>query len=184
MKEELLIRSCAPTLAGLKTGSIFTCPCENRECLLNSIRTLNRKLVKKGLRLLPLRFTESKALIYLYRPGKLRKDFARDSAADLLRCHGYDPERCEKCVRQLACKLRTQPDFPHEIGLFLGYPPEDVAGFISQGPDCCKVSGCWKVYGDEASARKTFAQFKKCTRVYCQQHANGAKLERLAVAKQ
>lgn len=183
MKEELLIRSCAPTLAGLKTGSIFTCPCNSREELLNTIRILNRKLVKKGLRLLPLRFTQAKALIYLYRPGKLRRDFSQDAAADLLRCHGYEPERCEHCVKQLACKLRTESEFPHEIGLFLGYPPEDVAGFISHGPDCCKCTGCWKVYGDEEAARKTFAQFKKCTRIYCQQHAKGAQLDRLAVAK-
>lgn len=182
MNEELLVRSCAPTLAGLKTGSIFTCPYASRESLLEDIRRLNKTLVKKGLRLLPLRFSETKALIYLYRPGKLRKDLKDDTAASLLRCHGYDPQKCEKCVRQLACKLRSQSEFPHEIGLFLGYPPEDVEGFISLGPDCCKCTGCWKVYGDEQAAKKKFSQFKKCTRVYCQQHNKGAALERLTVA--
>ena len=37
MNEELLVRSCAPTLAGLKTGSIFTCPYDNREALLEDM---------------------------------------------------------------------------------------------------------------------------------------------------
>ena len=184
MEEELLIRSCAPTLAGLKTGSLFTCPCHNRDSLLKAIRSLNQKFVKKGLRLLPLRFTENKALIYLYRPGKLRKDLRQQTAASVLRCHGYNPERCEHCVKRLACKLRTEAAFPHEIGLFLGYPPEDVEGFITKGPDQCKFTGCWKVYGDAEAARKKFAQYKKCTRVYCQQHAKGAQLERLAVSTQ
>jgi len=184
MEEERLVRNCAPTLAGLKTGSIFTCPYHSREQLLESIRTLNLKFAKKGLRLLPLRFSESKALVYLYRPGKLRQDLSQDSAASLLRCHGYDPERCEHCVKQLACKLRSQEDFPHEIGLFLGYPVEDVEGFIQKGPDCCKLTGCWKVYGDAESASRKFAQYKKCTQIYCQQHARGAKLERLTVATQ
>ena len=44
MSEEILIRQGAPTLAGIKTGSLFPCPCENREALLTDIRQLNRRL--------------------------------------------------------------------------------------------------------------------------------------------
>ena len=68
MNEAYLIRHCAPTLAGLKTGSLFTCPYESREDLLESVRQLNSQLRPKGLRLLPLRFSDSKALIYLSVP--------------------------------------------------------------------------------------------------------------------
>lgn len=45
MSEEILIRQGAPTLAGIKTGSLFPCPCEDREDLLADIRRLNRRLV-------------------------------------------------------------------------------------------------------------------------------------------
>ena len=182
MSEEYLIRNCAPTLAGLKTGSMFTCPCEDRETLLATIRQLNRRLRAKGLRLLPLRFSDAKALLYLFRPAKLRRDLSQTEAEALLRRHGYDTGSCEKCVVQLAKKLRRKEEFPHEIGLFLGYPPEDVQGFICQGPDCCKCTGCWKVYGDEEAARKKFAQFKHCTSVYCKRWAEKGNLDRLAVA--
>ena len=48
MSEEILIRQGAPTLAGIKTGSLFPCPCENREALLTDIRQLNRRLSPKG----------------------------------------------------------------------------------------------------------------------------------------
>ena len=58
MSEEILIRQGAPTLAGIKTGSLFPCPCEDRENLLTDIRRLNRLLVPKGLCLLPIRFLE------------------------------------------------------------------------------------------------------------------------------
>ena len=142
MSEDHIIRNCAPTLAGLKTGSLFTCPDETREALLESVRQLNRRLACKGLRILPLRFSERKALIYLYRPAQLRHDLSHDTAARLLRRQGYDTASCEGCVAHLVKKLRQQEDFPHEIGLFLGYPPEDVHGFIEQGPDCCKCTGC------------------------------------------
>ena len=45
-----------------------------------------------------------------------------------------------------------------------------------------KFVGCWKVYGDEKSAKKQFARYKKCTDVYCSQWANGKSIERLTVA--
>lgn len=182
MSEEHLIRNCAPTLAGLKTGNMFTCPCRDRKSLLDSVRQLNRRLRSKGLLLLPLRFSEQKALLYLFRPAKLKQDLSQKTAEQLLRCHGYETGSCEKCVAHLIRKLRHREEFPHEIGLFLGYPPEDVQGFICQGPDLCKCCGCWKVYGDEAAAQKKFAQFKHCTNVYCKRWAETGDLDRLAVA--
>ena len=42
MSEEILIRQGAPTLAGIKTGSLFPCPCDDREALLDDVRRLNR----------------------------------------------------------------------------------------------------------------------------------------------
>lgn len=182
MSEDCIVRNCAPTLAGLKTGSLFTCPYTSKQVLLDSVRQLNKRLTSKGLRCLPLRFSQKKALIYLYRPAMLRCDLSRESAAALLQSRGYDTGSCERCVVRLAKKLREQEEFPHEIGLFLGYPPEDVHGFMEQGPDLCKISGCWKVYGDEASAQKKFAQYKLCTRLYCQQWAKRPDIDRLTVA--
>ena len=43
MSEEILIRQGAPTLAGIKTGSLFPCPCDDREALLTDVRRLNRR---------------------------------------------------------------------------------------------------------------------------------------------
>ena len=182
MPEDYLVRNCAPTLAGLKTDSIFTYPFTSKSALLDSIRAINRRLSGKGLRLLPLRFSEKKALIYLYRPASLRRDLACADAARLLRRNGYNTDSCEKCLVHLIRRLRAQEDFPHEIGLFLGYPVEDVHGFIEKGPECCKCTGCWKVYGDEEAAKKKFAQYKKCTRVYCDQWAKGKAIEQLTVS--
>ena len=62
MSEENVVRLCAPTLAGIKTGSLFPCPYENRETLLMEIRQYNQELVPKGLCLLPQRFTDKSAL--------------------------------------------------------------------------------------------------------------------------
>lgn len=178
MSEELIVRHCAPTLANLKTGSLFVCPITDRPSFFSSLRSLNELLVPKGLRALPLRIREHSALVYLYRPSRLKKDLEDPAAIKILQDHGYS---CYgKCLPKLIERVRASEEFPHEIGLFLGYPPEDVQGFLDHRP--CKCSGCWKVYGDENKAKKTFDLYKKCERVYCHQLARGIDIERLTVA--
>lgn len=178
MSEELIVRHCAPTLANLKTGSLFVCPITDRPSFFSSLRSLNELLVPKGLRALPLRIREYSALVYLYRPSRLKKDLEDPAAIKILQDHGYS---CYgKCLPRLIERVRASEEFPHEIGLFLGYPPEDVQGFLEHRP--CKCSGCWKVYGDENKAKKTFDLYKKCERVYCQQLAQGIDIKRLTVA--
>ena len=130
MSEENVVRLCAPTLAGIKTGSLFPCPFENRETLLMEIRQYNQVLVPKGLCLLPLRFTDKSALLYLYRPRDLERDLQDRLAAEILQHAGYVCGSSEQCLMKLIERLRAYDEFPHEIGLFLSYPPEDVKGFI------------------------------------------------------
>lgn len=182
MSEDYIIRNCAPTLAGLKTGNIFVCPYESKATVMDTVRDLNRRLGPKGLRVLPLRFTEKGALIYIYRPSKLSADLSHSTADAILRRHGYRTGSCGQCIVQLIRRLQEQDEFPHEIGLFLGYPPEDVDGFIENRACDCKCVGCWKVYGNEEEAKKKFAQYKKCTRVYWDQWVKGKAIERLTVA--
>lgn len=182
MSDELIIRNCSPTLAGIKTGSIFSCPYRSGKELMDDIRSLNRRLVPKGLRVLPLRRTEKRALIYVFRANDLRRDLSNQAVIELLQKRGYQDIRLEPCVRQLIGRLRENGEFPHEIGVFLGYPPEDVCGFIENKACGQKCVGCWKVYGDEKTARRTFEKYKKCTRVYCSQWEKGKSIERLTVA--
>ncbi len=182
MSEELIIQHCSPTLAGLKTGSLFTCKLASESALHKELRQFNRRLRPKGVRILPLRCSGERALIYAYRPGKLCADLSDNCARKLLQARGYHCENPEQCVALLARRVQTCADFPHEIGLFLGYPPEDVAGFIENRAGGFKCCGCWKVYGDIARAEKLFSLYKKCTDIYRAQWANGKSVERLTVA--
>ena len=54
MSEEMVVRQAAPTLAGIKTGSLFPCPCTEKDVLLREIRAFNRHYLSRGLCLLPL----------------------------------------------------------------------------------------------------------------------------------
>ena len=141
MSEKLIIDHCSPTLAGIKTANLFNCPCENRKELNDTLRELNTRLVPKGLRIVPVKYMENRALIYIYRPEKLKSDLENAEADALLREKCYPTGNADKCVAELVRRFRSQGGFPHEIGLFLGYEPEDVDGFIHLGPGKAKNSG-------------------------------------------
>ena len=182
MSEAMVVRQAAPTLAGIKTGSLFPCPCTEKETLLEEIRAFNRRYLSRGLCLLPLRFTEGKALLYLYRPAALRRDLRGQTAEALLADAGYPCGSCGRCVAQLVRRMRGSAEFPHEVGLFLSYPPEDVQGFIDHRACDFKCAGLWKVYSDEERAQRLFTRFKRCTEDYCARWQAGSDIGQLAVA--
>ena len=182
MPEDVIVRQGAPTLAGIKTGSLFCCPVAQGEDVAESVREMNARLVPRGARMIPLRRTEESVLLYVYRPRMLRDDLQNALAEKLLAERVYPVESSEKCVAELARRMNAQSAFPHEIGLFLGYPPEDVRGFIENGARGCKCVGCWKVYGDPEQAQKCFDLYQRCTESYCRQWSRGASIGGLTVA--
>ena len=182
MSEKTLVRHCSPTLAGIKTGSLFTAEATDADALRQTLRRYNRTLGAKGVRLLPLRWRNGRALLYVYRPARLTQDLQADGARQLLRRCGYPTEDATRCVVRLMHRVCEGPEFPHEIGLFLGYPPEDVRGFIENETRNYKFTGYWKVYGDEERSRALFDKFERCTRCYLASWARGTGVERLALA--
>ena len=183
MSEENFVFHCAPTLAGIKCGSLFTSPCSSRAQAEDSIRRLNRRLVGKGLRVIPLRYLEGKVLVYVYRPAGLERELQGELARSILAREGYTPAGADGAVMQLLRRFQSGGEFPHEIGLFLGYPAEDVLGFMENLGKNCKMVGTWKVYGDVEKARSRFEAYRSCTGELCRRlRVGGDSLEQLAVA--
>ncbi len=181
MSEALIVRHCSPTLAGLKTANMFNYSYKDEAELRESIRTVNVMLKDKGVRMIPLRVSNGRALIYVYRPKKLENDLKSPLSGAILASCGYDGGSVPKLIKGLIDRLGGEEDFPHEIGLFLGYPPEDVRCFMCDRNSGCRCVGCWKAYTNEKEAEKTFARFKKCTDVYCRKLIEGFSLSRLTV---
>ena len=182
MSEETVVRHCSPTLAGLKTGSLLTAAFSSEADLHDTVRKLNKLLTKKGLRVLPLRYRDHRGLIYMYRPSKLSEDLQDSAAARLLRACGYPEASSEQRINHLRKRLSENREFPHEIGLFLGYPPADVEGFILNGARHSKLAGVWKVYGNVEEAQRQFAAFRHCTAQFLATFHMHGSLEKLAVS--
>ena len=191
MSEDLIVRHCAPTLAGLKTGNMFRASFADEGELDAELERLNLILTDKGLRITALRIDCQvncgkcgiRALMYIYRPGQLQSDLDEEEAKAILSAFGYEDGDHEICIRRLTDRICECEEFPHEVGLFLGYPPEDVKGFIELGGRQSKASGYWKVYGDVDRAQKQFERFSKCTGVYLKCLERGLPFTKLAVKK-
>lgn len=184
MSEETLIHFCSPTLAGIKTGNLFSSRFETKESMLHEIRGFNEILAPKGMIILPLLYDTDtgRGLIYVYRPVRLARDLEQKDAADILKKAGYTKGTPEQLIQELKGRITESGQFPHEIGLFLSYPPEDVRGFMEHHAADCKCVGTWKVYGDEQSAKKTFEKYSRCQSIYQKCWQSGMNFSKLAVS--
>ena len=177
-----LIEYCSPTLASIKAGSLFAVEPEDWQDFFTEAAALRRRLLPKGLQLRIVRCSSRRALCYLYRPAQLSAILHDEKTRRFLAAEGYRGTDEKEILDELCRKLVKGGAFPHEIGVFLGYPLGDVIGFIQNKGQNCLCSGCWKVYSDECAARRTFERYRRCKRLYAQRFREGFPLSRLAVA--
>lgn len=182
MSYEFIISQCSPTLAGIKVSNLFSYTLKKGENIQIQIQRMNTLFNNKGLYFKVLRLNEeNRALIYVYRKKQLEKILSEKKIQEFLSEYDYDNYSVESCMKKLEIHL-TKKDFPHEIGIFLGYPLDDIRAFIVHKGLNYKCVGCWKVYNDECNAQKTFDKFKKCKAVYCRKYAEGFDIFKLTVA--
>lgn len=182
MFEKYLIRHCSPTLAGIKMSNLFTYYFSSEKVMLEEVKNCNIQLKHKGIIVSVLKKKDNKALIYVYRKNKLSQVLCEGRIAKFLKNCGYTMITADKSLAILKHRISDNMDFPHEIGVFLGYPIEDVIGFIENSGRNCKCLGCWKVYCNECEAKKVFERYKKCTSVYMNLYDCGTPVTKLAVA--
>lgn len=182
MIEKYLIEHCSPTLASLKTANLFSLSLKTEENADVQILQWCRLLAPKGIALYVLRRTEKDLLIYVFRRSMLKADLQKPGVAEFLSEYGYAGTDPDQALQRLSARLACCSAFPHEIGIFLGYPLDDVKGFITYGGRNCKCSGCWQAYGNEQEAQRTFKKFNKCRAVYKKHWLAGRSVLQLAVA--
>ncbi len=127
---------------------------------------------KKCLRLCNANFTGSspvafvvvkcngeKKQLFIYHKEKLRFVLMNAQNRRCLIELGYPKDgSVETYVRLLVEKLRGA-QFPHESGLFFGYPLKDVYGFMGKAIPYRKTMG-WRMYGDTRASEKIYYQFR------------------------
>lgn len=179
--EKQLIEQCSATLASLKSASLFRTNVPST-LLAEWIARWNERLCDKGVSLCVLWSDENASLVYVCRRSHLQSDLNAPGVTRFLRAYGYEDTDAAAAVAHLRARFAECRGFPHEIGVFLGYPLGDVIGFIDNGGKNAKCTGCWKVYCDECRAKTLFARFRKCRDVYSRLWRAGTSVRRLTVA--
>ncbi len=77
-------------------------------------------------------------------------------------------------------RLNAENGYPHEIGIFLRFPLDDVKGFIQKYP--CYFIGYWKVYSNVEKTRQLFKQFDKCRDELLNSIYSGRRIENLLMS--
>ena len=176
--EELLARQCAPTFTGLKAASLVAFQKDRFDDLDAQLADYEPCFACHGVSVFRLLDGENRALVLFYRADVLDTILRRRGARMLLRRYGYRPSDSLSAMlgrlrRRVQSSAIAGAGFPHEIGLFLGYPPHDVRGFIEhkgRGFLCC---GLWKVYADADASMALFKRYADCTARFCTRLANG-----------
>lgn len=181
--EKALVEQCAPTLAGVKPANLFRIG-GSLELIRRLIVLWDQKLRKKGIRVISLKECRrtSACMVYVYREEWLERILKDAHNLAFLERMGYQTEAGIGMLALLSHRFCLEQDYPHEIGVFLGYPLEDVVGFIENrgwNYTCC---GLWKSYGDPVAAEACFARYRNCTSQYKRMYDLGISVIQLAVA--
>lgn len=179
--ETELIGNCAPTLAGLKSANLFRYRYRDADTVLAELSEVNRLLNERGVYVEALCWEPNAVLVYAYRRSHLERELQGEQAREILNRYCYPLGELEGSLAFLKKRLKGYTCFPHEIGIFLGYPPEDVKGFIENRGKNCQYCGLWKVYGNAQERRKLFCKLQKCSEVYLRVFAEGRELTQMTV---
>jgi len=162
--DETIIHCGAPALCGIKPSCLFSMTGKNYAVGSEKLHQWLPDFSKDKTFFVPLKKSDGRFLFFVYDRNLLEQvcDSAHNRA--YLAEKGYPVQKGFNAVlAELLHRLACDKDFPHEVGLFLGYPLEDVRGFEMQGAKGSKYSGTWKVYGDLESAVHQMNMYKTCT---------------------
>ena len=156
--ERTLAVHSAPTLLGIKCANLISVTIEANDMCDYWHEFESRS----GLQMRVLCKCHDRRLLYVYHEMLLEMQLRQPEILRFLSQYGYTENMdLQQMLGHLASRMQCG-NFPHEIGVFLGYPLADVQGFISNHGKNCLLCGCWKVYSDPESARRTFANYDRC----------------------
>lgn len=182
MIEKIVAYHCAPALAGIKPANIVACYKDKIRNLNDEIDNLNRQLNGKDIYLEILCECEKRVLLMVYRRKALYIHLQNSENRALLYSFGYETSHdLNAYFNTLKMRLREN-SFPHEIGVFLGYPVHDIYGFINNKDEGCLLVGEWKVYQNAESARKLFCRYNACRRAVTKRLSEGKTLAQVFYA--
>ena len=155
--ETQLVLQCAPFLAGLKVSNLLAIPADMENAAMDMLK-------KAGISFFRMIKTDKKTVILLFHRKQLESYLYKEDVKEILISEGYMEFQIGYVLYMFSIRYQDyicgKGKFPHEIGLILGYPAEDVRGFMDNNGKNFLYTGYWKVYKDVDNKVKLFEKFK------------------------
>ncbi len=175
--ENIIAYHCAPALAGIKPSNLVSIYTNRASDVHKEIDNLNAQLNCKDIYIEVLCECPSRVLALVYRKNVLEKHLNGRNTKGFLKMFGYNESGdIRYCLNHLKEQLSNDTCFPHEIGVFLGYPLHDIYGFIKHRDVGCLLCGEWRVYKDAENAKKMFSRYRACRKALSRRVASGHSL--------
>lgn len=181
--EKTLAFHCGPALAGIKASNLVSLSFCDYPNLFQDLKEYNKKMNRHGIHLRIVCRCSKRLLVLVYRNKQLNQAVYDKLKFNYLQKTGYpSSNNLEDILKYLETRFEVSNQFPHEIGIFLGYPMEDVMGFCMYKGKHFKIDGYWKVYGDEKATAMLFERYTKCRTAICHHIYNGSSIVQLFAA--
>ena len=160
----LLVRT-SPVIAGVKPASLLRISncCKAREFQHYDSFCIYQEEIMNSLKLeyMVMKNNDTDIQVLFYDSEIMKRRLIAPEVSQLLYEHGYGEF---KSVKLSLDKLRSRfcmTEFPHEIGVFLGYPVKDVRGFInrSEAP-VFTGKGLWRIFGEPTESLNLMEQYR------------------------
>lgn len=166
--QSLLAYNCMPTLLKMKPSTILNIQ-KREEKTEVFFQLLQHEIANFGCKYEYILETKTSHIVLVYQPDMLKNQLENEECEGVLASFGYQlgEQKIQDAMEYLKVRyhryMNERKDFPDEIGIFFGYPIEDVKAYIENAGKNYKRCGYWKVYCNVERAEQTFHVFR-CVR--------------------
>jgi hypothetical protein len=162
---DYLLVKTAPVLTGIKPAILLRlCKCRHIRKMTHyeSFCIHQDEIIKLlNLECLVMKNDGRDIQVMFYDPQVMSETLQQEAVVAFLGEQGYsEPGNTDKTLEQLKLRFSSHC-FPHEIGIFLGYPLKDVKGYMDRKEIAVKLAKArWRVFGDPAESLRLMNQYR------------------------
>lgn len=157
--ENFLTYSVSLVIAGIKPAITLTLSDHNKRLYNSFVKYGDIFLNSIGLEYVELRKTSTSKVLMIYDSNILTLEINKSPTKEFLIEIGYSKDFDLNKYLDLLIYRYQQFNCPHELGVFLGIPIEDVKDFMDCSPKKCLLCGYWKVYNNLKDAKVIFKKY-------------------------
>lgn len=174
--ETQLALQCAPLLMRIKMSNLLIVHKSNRDVVYKLFR-------KTAISYYVIYELENKIVFLLYRKNELVSYLNKEEVREVIKMLGYNKYTLKNILKEFIKRYgayrKGKDVFPHEMGLLLGYPVDDVAGFIVNQGKNFLYTGYWKVYSNLSEAIQMFDKYNQAQKMVIQMISQGVSIQNI-----